>query len=112
MFRLLVILFPTSYNNFMKIDISHLAKLANLPISEAEKKLLAKQLEETLKHVERLKEINTDKAKETNEVNNLKNVWREDEVRPSLSQEKALMNAPQIYNGFFVVPGIMGEENE
>lgn len=91
----------------MKIDITHVARLANLPISETEKKKLKKQLEETLDYIERLKEIDTSKVEGTNEVNNLKNVWREDVATPSLSQEKALMNAKRTYNGFFVVPAIL-----
>ncbi len=94
----------------MKIDISHVAKLANLPISAKEKKSLAEQLEETLKHVERLKEIDTASIAETNEVNNLVNVWRDDKVIPSLSQESALMNAKKTYKGFFVVPAILEED--
>lgn len=93
----------------MKIDIDHIAKLANIPLSDIEKKLLKSQLEKTLEHVDRLKEINTSEVEETNEVNNLVNVCREDEVKKSLPQEKALMNAKNTYNGFFVVPAILEE---
>lgn len=93
----------------MKIDIAHTAKLANLPLSESEKNKMTKQLEETLEYIGRLKEIDTSNVEGTNEVNNLVNVWREDEVKPSLSQEKALMNAKNTYNGFFVVPVILEE---
>ena len=39
----------------------------------------------------------------------LKDIWREDVVKPSLSQEEALMNAKNTYNGFFVVPVILAE---
>jgi aspartyl-tRNA(Asn)/glutamyl-tRNA(Gln) amidotransferase subunit C len=93
----------------MNIDVSHTAKLANLPLTNSEKKVFAKQLDEILEYIERLKEVDTSKVEGTNEVNNLKNVWREDEVKPSLSQERALMNAKRTYNGFFVVPAIMEE---
>jgi aspartyl-tRNA(Asn)/glutamyl-tRNA(Gln) amidotransferase subunit C len=96
----------------MKIDITHIAKLANLPLTDSEKNKLEKQLEETLEYVDHLKEIDTSKVEGTNEVNNLVNVWREDEVRPSLSQEKALMNAKRTYKKFFVVPAILEEAVE
>lgn len=100
------------YNSLMQIDITHIAKLANLPLDESEKNKLKKQLEETLEYVGRLKEIDTSKVEGTNEVNNLVNVWREDEVGTSLSQEKALMNAKRTYKGFFVVPVILEEAVE
>lgn len=97
------------YNCFMKIDIAHLGKLANIPLSDNEKKLLKSQLEQTLVHVDRLKEIDTTKVQGTNEVNNLINVWREDEVKESLTQEEALKNAKNTHKGFFVVPAILEE---
>ena len=92
----------------MKINISRVAMLASLTIPTDEKDSLDKQLEATLEHVNRLKKIDT-KAEETNQVNNLENIWREDVVKPSLSQEEALMNAKNTYNGFFVVPVILAE---
>jgi aspartyl-tRNA(Asn)/glutamyl-tRNA(Gln) amidotransferase subunit C len=93
----------------MKINVSRVARLANLPLSSPEKNSLNKQLEETLEYVNRLNVIDTSKVEETNEVNNLVNIWREDEVKPSLSQKEALMNARHIHNGFFVVPFILAE---
>ena len=91
----------------MKINISHVAKLANVPLSSAEEHSLEEQLKYTLKHIDSLNEIDTNKVKETNEVNNLVNIWREDEVKPSLPQEKALMNGKRTHKGFFVVNAIL-----
>lgn len=96
----------------MKINIKHIAKLAELPIKDDEGKQLETQLEATLEHVERLSEIDTSKVESTNEVTDLKNVMREDEVTPSLSQEDALKNAKKTHNGFFVVPVIIEEAIE
>lgn len=93
-----------------KININHVAKLAELTITEDEGKLLEKQLEATVEHVQSLQEINTDQITGTNEVANLSNVTREDEVTPSLTQEDALQNAKKVYNGFFVVPAVLAEE--
>lgn len=91
----------------MKINVKHVAKLANLYISDKEEKLLENQLEETIHYIESLNEVNTVNTVGTNEVTDLKNVTREDLVKPSLSQEQALKNAKKTYNGFFVVPGIL-----
>lgn len=93
----------------MKIDVSRIAKLANLLLSLAQKNILNRQLEDTINHINRLKEIDTSKVEETNQVNNLFNIWRDDEVKPSLPQEKALMNAKRTHKGFFVVPVILEE---
>ncbi len=94
----------------MKIDVSHVAKLANLPLSSEEKKRFEKQLEETLSYVENLNEIDTKTTKPTDHVTGLANVTREDETTPSLSQEDALKNAKTTHNGFFKVPVIIESE--
>ena len=106
----------TSYNTHMNkkitIDIKHVAKLANIPVSDEQTKKLEKELEATLAHVERLNEIDTSSIEGTNEVTKAVNVMREDEILPSLSQEEALQNATQTYNGFFMVPVIIEEAVE
>lgn len=94
----------------MKFDVSHVAKLANLALSEEEKKKFEKQLEETAQYVEGLDEVNTDGVVPTSQVTGLENVTREDEIKPSLSQEEALKNAQSTHNGFFKVKGILQNE--
>ena len=93
----------------MKIDVAHVAKLANLPLSEAEKKKFEKQLGETLEYVSQLNEIDTKGVEPTSQVTGLENVTREDEVKPSLTQEEVLKNAKSTHNGFFKVPAILDE---
>lgn len=95
-----------------KINIKHVATLANLPIPEEKLEKLEKQLETTIEHVDRLSEIDTSKITGTNEVTKLSNVTREDVVEPSLTQEEALSNAKATHNGFFVVPVIIEEAVE
>lgn len=94
----------------MKIDVSHIAKLANLPISKEEKEKFEKQLSETLSYIDKLNEINTKNVEPTSQVTGLENVTREDQPSPSLSQEEALKNAKSKYNGLFKVKEIL--ENE
>ncbi len=91
----------------MKFDISHVAKLANLPLTDEEKKKFAAQLEETITYVESLEKVDTANIEPTSQVTGLENVIREDIVKPSLSQDEALSNAKQTHNGFFKVKGIL-----
>lgn len=92
-------------------DILHIAKLANLFISENEVSLLASQLSAILSFVGKLQELPTSGIVETSQVTGLANVYREDKVDESriLSQNDALRNAKAIHDGFFVVPAVFGE---
>lgn len=91
----------------MKINVPHVAKLANLKLTDEEIKKFDKQLEETLAYVENLKEINTENVKPTAHVTGLENVTREDIAKPSLSQQDAISNAKKSHNGSFIVDAIL-----
>lgn len=91
----------------MKIDIKRVAQLANLPLSPAEEKKLEKELTETLDYIATLNSIDTKNVEPTSQVTGLTNVIREDTPLPSLSQEQALSNAKDTYNGFFKVKAIL-----
>ena len=94
----------------MKFDIFHVAKLANLPLTDEEKKKFEKQLEETISYIQNLNEVDATGIEPTSQVTGLENVTRDDIVKPSLSQEDALKNAKSTHNGFFKVKGILGNE--
>lgn len=98
------------YNCFMKIDVKHVAKLANLTLSSEEEKKFEKQLEETLEYISNLNEIDTSNIPTADNITSLENVTREDEVETSLSQEDALKNAKSTYKGYFKVKGILQNE--
>ena len=80
----------------MKIDIKHIAKLANLPLKDSELVKLEKQLEETLKYVSNLDEVDTKGVEPTSQVTGLENVTRQDLSKPSDKQvrEEILAAAP------------------
>lgn len=103
----LAVWLSSKYNELMAIDISHVAKLANLTLSKDEEEKLGRQLEETLEYVNQLEKIDTKGAEPTSQVTGLENVTREDEVTPSLSQEEALTNTKSKYNGLFKVKAIL-----
>lgn len=91
----------------MKIDVSHVAKLANLPLKPQEKEKFKKQITDILFYVEKLKGVDAKNVGITSQVTGLENVTREDEAKPSLSQEEALSNTKSVHNGFFKVPAIL-----
>ena len=95
-----------------KINVKHIAKLANLSISEEKLSKFEEQLNSTIKHIERLNTIDTSRVSGTNEVTDLKNITRSDTVSPSFTQEEALRNAKRTHKGFFLVPIIIEEAIE
>ena len=90
-----------------KEQVEHVAKLARLEVSEDEKAMFARQLSGILTYMDQLKEVDTEGVEPTATVLPTENVWREDAVKPSLTQEQALANAPDKADGFFRVPKII-----
>lgn len=88
-------------------DVAHVAKLARLEVSEDETAVFARQLSAILTHIDQLKRVDTAGVEPTATVLPSDNVFREDEVRPSLTPEQALSNAPDQEDGFFRVPKIL-----
>ena len=90
-----------------KQEVEKVAKLARLELTESEQAAFAKQLSQILTHVETLKQYDTVGVVPTATVLGQFNVFRPDMVRPSLSVEQAVDNAPESIDGFFVVPKII-----
>ena len=90
----------------MKINVSHIAKLANLSLKKDEEKIYESQLSSIINYIEKLKEVDTENVPETSQVTNLENVFKNDETTPSLSQDQALSNTNNKHNGFFKVKAI------
>lgn len=61
-------------------DIDHVAELAHLELSEAEKERFSEQLGSVLEYVDSLKEVDTTGVEPTAQVSGLVDVWRSDEV--------------------------------
>ena len=88
-------------------EVEHVAKLACLEFDEEEKKKLAEQLGRILDYIEQLNELDTEDVEPTSHVIPVKNVVRPDVVKPSLTQDEALNNAPSNVGGLFEVPKII-----
>ena len=91
----------------MEVDLSRVARLARIELTQEEEQRISPQIAEVLHYVEKLKELNVEDTEPTAHAIPLDNVLREDELRVSLSQEEALSNAPQTANGLFIVPKII-----
>lgn len=92
-----------------KDEVEKVAKLARLEITEAEKEAFSEQLSSILTYMDQLKGLDTEGVEPTATVLEQTNVFREDEVRPSLPVDRALANAPDQAGGFFSVPRIIEE---
>jgi aspartyl-tRNA(Asn)/glutamyl-tRNA(Gln) amidotransferase subunit C len=89
------------------IDVKYVAHLARLSLSPEEEQKIGAQLGGVLGYIEKLKEVDVSQVEPTAHAFPLVNVTRADEIRPSLSNEAALGNAPAQANGLFIVPKIV-----
>lgn len=90
--------------------IQQLAKLSNINLSEQEAKKLKGHFLVLTKIMGKIEKMELDQQKETVRVTEEENIFREDIVNPSLTQEAALSNGNRIYKGFFVVEAILDKE--
>jgi aspartyl-tRNA(Asn)/glutamyl-tRNA(Gln) amidotransferase subunit C len=90
-----------------EIDVKYVAHLARLSLSPEEEQQISAQLGNILGYIEKLKEVDVTGVEPTAHAFPLVNVTRPDEVRPSISNEDALRNAPAKANGLFMVPKIV-----
>ena len=89
-----------------KDDVRHVAKLAELEFNEKDVEKITTQLDRILDHVAKISKVDTEGVPPTSHVLDIKNVFREDEAKQSVTQEAALKNAPDEENQGFKVPKI------
>ena len=93
-----------------RTDVARLAQLARLQLTDAELDLYVGQLSVILDSVATVSRVATPDIEPTTHAVPLTNVYRDDVVRPCLTQEQALDQAPAVQDGRFRVPQILGEE--
>lgn len=84
-------------------DLEHIAKLARIELTDAEKDIFLPQLGSVIEYFDILNQVNTDNVEPTYQINNLSNVVRPDKVKKSLPLELATGTATRIKNDYFVV---------
>ncbi len=89
------------------LDVKYVAHLARLNLTAEEEQKFGAQLGQVLGYIEKLNQLDVSQVEPTAHAVPLVNVTRPDEVRPSITNEEALKNAPAKANGLFVVPKIV-----
>lgn len=91
-------------------EVVKVAHLACLDLSEAEIDLFTRQLGDVLDHASGLTALDLADLEQTPHPVELVNVFRSDVPAPSLDREEVFACAPEIEDGRFRVPSILGEE--
>jgi aspartyl-tRNA(Asn)/glutamyl-tRNA(Gln) amidotransferase subunit C len=92
-------------------EVAHLARLARLHLSEDELDHLAPQLDDILSAVAQVREVAAPDVPPTSHPLPLTNVFRVDDVGPSLRPDDVLAGAPAVEDGRFKVPRILDEQS-
>ncbi|MFA9408949.1 MAG: Asp-tRNA(Asn)/Glu-tRNA(Gln) amidotransferase subunit GatC [Candidatus Dadabacteria bacterium] len=90
-----------------KDDVTKVAELARLEVTEEETAIFTEQLGNILEYIEKLNELDTDNVEPTSHVLDISTPLREDKVVKWLSIEEVLQNAPESEDDFFVVPQVI-----
>jgi aspartyl-tRNA(Asn)/glutamyl-tRNA(Gln) amidotransferase subunit C len=88
-------------------DVQYVAHLARIALTPDERQKFGAQLAGILGYVEKLNQLDVSGIEPTAHAVPLVNVFRPDEVHPSLPTAEALRNAPASANGLFMVPKIV-----
>jgi aspartyl-tRNA(Asn)/glutamyl-tRNA(Gln) amidotransferase subunit C len=90
-----------------KDEVEHVAHLARLDFSEAEKLKFTSQLNDILMYMEKLSQVDTAGVEPMSHAISLQNAFRDDIVKDSLGHDLSLSNAPEARGPFFRVPKVI-----
>ena len=88
-------------------EVTHVAHLARLEFGEEEKEKFTSQLNDILRYMDKLGEVDTTGVEPMTHAIAQKNAFREDAVGESLPPEVSLANAPESRGGCFQVPKVI-----
>ena len=89
------------------LDVAYVARLARINLTEDEASIFQKQLDDVLKYVETLRQVDVTGVDTAAHALPISNVFRDDAPRDWFTAEQALTNAPRQANGLFVVPKVV-----
>jgi aspartyl-tRNA(Asn)/glutamyl-tRNA(Gln) amidotransferase subunit C len=89
------------------LNVAYVARLARINLTEDEAKTFQKQLDNVLKYVEKLRQVDVTGIEATAHTLPVFNVFREDAARDWFTAEQALSNAPKQTDGLFIVPKVV-----
>ena len=90
-------------------EVEHVARLARLELSPADKERMRRELDRILSYIDKLRMLDTEGVEPTSHAIPMTNVMRDDAPRPSFPQADMLANAPDRSGEFFRVPKIIEE---
>lgn len=90
-------------------EVEKVSLLARLLLSPEEIASHTEQLGKIVDYVDQLSDLNTDEVEPLAHAVELVNVFADDEVRPSLSREDALSQAPNRDDESYLVPAVLGD---
>ncbi|GMU78484.1 MAG: aspartyl/glutamyl-tRNA(Asn/Gln) amidotransferase subunit C [Acidimicrobiia bacterium] len=90
-----------------RADVEHVARLARLALTDAEVEQLTVDLAAVLGHAADVAALDLDGVPPTAHPLPLRNVLRDDVVRPALDRDEVLAAAPAAEDGRFRVPRIL-----
>jgi len=89
------------------LEVKYVAKLARINLTEDEAKIFQRQLDDVLKYVEKLREVDVSGMGATAHALPVFNIFRDDAPRDWFTAKQALSNAPRQANGLFIVPKVV-----
>ena len=90
-------------------DVEHVARLARLELSDADKERMRRELDSILAYIDKLRALDTEGVEPTSHAVPMTNVMRQDVTQPSFPQSDMLANAPERSGESFRVPKIIEE---
>ncbi|MBI9071573.1 MAG: Asp-tRNA(Asn)/Glu-tRNA(Gln) amidotransferase subunit GatC [Melioribacteraceae bacterium] len=94
-----------------KDDVKHIAKLARLKLNDEEIESYTGNLNDILKYIDKLNELELDDVEPLSHPVENTNVFREDELKESTTTDEALKNAPDRTDQYFRVPKVISQSN-
>ncbi|MBQ7977524.1 MAG: Asp-tRNA(Asn)/Glu-tRNA(Gln) amidotransferase subunit GatC [Clostridia bacterium] len=91
-------------------DVKKLAKLSRLEFSEEETAEFVKELTATLEQVDAINKVDVSNVDLLESTVDADTQLRKDEIKPSLTAEEIVANAPDSQDGAFLVPITVAEE--
>ena len=91
-------------------EVARVAGLARIALTPEEITRIAGELDVNTEAVAKVSEVATPDVPATSHPIPLSNVWREDEVGPTLDRDEVLAQAPAQQDGMFLVPQILEED--
>ena len=89
-------------------EVINVANLARLKLTDSEIIKMQDDMSSILDFISQINELDTTGIEPSAHAIDIKNVFREDVVIPSMDRDKLLKLAPESSDGFIVVPKVIG----